>query len=80
MNTPAHGTCIPVQPHHFTRLNTQEPVIRIVYDGERWAATDPNEKRGLIVFVRHPAEVIPRITEVTIVSSKERIAFAIAKL
>ncbi len=80
MNIPAHGTCIKVQPHNFTTLNTQEPVIRIVKEGEHWIATDPSEKRGLIVFLRHPADVISLITEIIIVSSRERTAFAIAKL
>jgi hypothetical protein len=79
-NIPKSGVCITVQPHHFTQLKTEEPVIRIVHDGEKWVATDPSEKRGLIVFVRHPYEVVSRITEVTIVSTKERTAFAIAKL
>ncbi len=77
---PEKDVTIAVQPHHFTKLKTEEPVIRIIYDGANWVAVDPAEKRGLIVFVRPPYDTVSSITAVTIISTKERTAFAIAKL
>lgn len=77
MRNPEPGTIISVNKESFTFLKTDEPAIRIVYDNE-WVAIDPAKKRGLIVFIRHPKEVIDRITKLKIVSVSNKVAFAIA--
>ena len=80
MNTrPSKGTIISVEPFHFTTLKTNEPVIRITYDGTAWVPVHPDEKRGYIVFIRHPKEVIHKISAVMLVSATSRVAFAIAE-
>ena len=80
MNTPVPGTVIHVEPHYFTTLNSSANsevlVIRTVFEGSHWVAVNPDEKKGLIVFVNHPGDALFGCQAVTITSSRERVAFA----
>ena len=78
MKIPSTGTRVSVKPELFTNLKTTAPVIRLRHDGKAWYAADPNEMQGLIVFVRHPKEIIVNIKEIEIVSVDRRVAFAVA--
>jgi hypothetical protein len=78
MQIPALGTKVSVTPESFTHLKTTAPVLRLRCEDGTWYAADPNEMKGLIVFVRHPKEVIVNIKEVEIVSVESNVAFAVA--
>ena len=79
MLIPNIGVCVKVTPEHLTNLSTSEPAIRIVPNEKgEWHTIDPNEKRGLIVFIRHPQSIAQTLVCVKIVSVTKKVAFAIA--
>lgn len=71
------GTKVKVTPDTFTSLSTPSPVVRVAYQSGNWVALDKAVKKGLIVFVCHPQEMLANINELQITSVSRNVAFAI---
>lgn len=73
---PDVGTKIQCNPSLLTTLNSNVPIIRVSCTEGNWAALNPDEKTGLIVFLEGDADPVD-FSAIEIVKVGERVAFAV---
>ncbi len=73
---PPIGTRFSCTVDHLTKLNSNENACRAKFEGNQWILVPPENKSGLIVFIRKPPIDLATLQSITITEVGDRVAFA----